>query len=237
MVTCFQTPDAIVMDFFAGSCSTAQAVLEVNESDDMNLRSIMIQLPEATGREDFPTIADVGLRRWRAVRDRLQKDRESKLKPADSVEPDLGFRTFRLAESHYRQWEMAEGEEADGAALAEQLRLFKDPLREGWEGDAGLGVGGAGVIYEVAIKTAGYGLNCRIERVAADSGGEHNAVYRVSDPDRGQHFHITLDSKLDPATPRTLGLAGDTDLFVCRDTALDDALAANLALQCPLRTI
>ncbi|MEX0887559.1 MAG: hypothetical protein WD009_14095 [Phycisphaeraceae bacterium] len=84
------------------------------------------------------------------------------------------------------------------------------------------------------IKTAGYGRNCRIERV---EGCEHNEVYCVTDPDRGQRFHITLDSKLHADTPRTLGLAGDTDLYRCRDTALDDALAANLALQCRLRTI
>jgi adenine-specific DNA-methyltransferase len=30
---------------------------------------------------------------------------------------------------------------------------------------------------------------------------------------------------------------GKDDLFICRDIALDDELAANLALQCRLKTI
>lgn len=55
--------------------------------------------------------------------------------------------------------------------------------------------------------------------------------------DHGRRFQVTLDSKLHVHTPRTLGLAGAIDLFVCRDTALDDAHVANLVLHCRLRTI
>ncbi len=36
----------LVLDFFAGSCTTAQAVLELNREDDGNRRFIMVQLPE-----------------------------------------------------------------------------------------------------------------------------------------------------------------------------------------------
>ena len=90
------------------------------------------------------------------------------------------------------------------------------------------------MIYEVALKEAGYGLNCRIEK---RDGIETNTVYRVTDPDRGLFFDICLDGRLGPATATALDLKGDDHLFVCRDVALDDALAANLALQCRLKTI
>jgi adenine-specific DNA-methyltransferase len=47
---------------------------------------------------------------------------------------------------------------------------------------------------------------------------------------------VCLDDRIDPSTPRDLSLARD-DVFICRDVALTDELAANLALQCRLKTI
>ena len=61
-------------------------------------------------------------------------------------------------------------------------------------------------------------------------------MHRVTDPDIGQSFLICVDQELQPATVAALRLTAD-DLFVCRDVALTDDLAANLALQCRLKTI
>ena len=49
-------------------------------------------------------------------------------------------------------------------------------------------------------------------------------------------FHICLDERLKPEVAEALKLS-KKDLFVCRDSALTDEMAANLALQCRLRTI
>ncbi len=54
--------------------------------------------------------------------------------------------------------------------------------------------------------------------------------------ERGQCLLICLDDTLDDSTPKALGL-GQDDLFICRDVALSDELAANLALQCRLKTV
>ena len=53
----------------------------------------------------------------------------------------------------------------------------------------------------------------------------------MSDEYSGRAFTICLADTIDLAGVKPLGLAKD-DLFVCRDTALDDTVAANLALQC-----
>jgi adenine-specific DNA-methyltransferase len=58
----------------------------------------------------------------------------------------------------------------------------------------------------------------------------------VVDAEKGQSFTITLDDTLTVEAVRALNL-GKTGLFICRDTALDDTLAANLALQCHLKLI
>jgi len=211
-------PDSedIILDFFAGSCTTAQAVLELNREDGGDRRFIMVQLPEPTSNQQFPTIAEIGKERIRRVVERMKKEREGQL-ALDKPE-DLGFKVFKLAPSNYRQWD---GAQPDAAAYARQAEMFADPLVEGWQLE--------NVLYEVALKE-GYGLNVQVEETAV------KGVQRVTDPDKGQAFYLTLAGKIALKDLRLLDLKKD-NLFVCRDAALDDEAAANLALQCRLKTI
>jgi len=220
----------IVLDFFAGSCPLAQAVLELNREDGGNRRYVAVQLPEPTPEGSpardlgLATIADIGKERIRRVIHKLEEGNggQQSLEQREAPE-DLGFRVFRLAESNFRQWTPPEGGEPEG--YVEQMGMFEDPLLDNWTPER--------VVYEVALKEAGFGLNCRIERLPSVAG---NTVWLVTDTDMEQAFRICLDDKLDPEAIRALDLGKD-DLFICRDVALDDELAANLALQCRLRTI
>jgi len=208
--------DDIILDFFAGSCTTAQAVLELNRADGGDRRFIMVQLPEPTGSKQFPTIAEIGKERIRRVVTRMKKEREGQM-ALDKPE-DLGFKVFKLASSNYRQWD---GTQPDADAYARQAEMFADPLVEGWRPE--------NVLYEVALKE-GYGLNVQVEETAV------KGVQRVTDRDKGQSFYLTLAGKIALKNLRPLDLKKD-DLFICRDSALDDEAAANLALQCRLKTI
>jgi adenine-specific DNA-methyltransferase len=126
------------------------------------------------------------------------------------------------------------------------MGMFIDPLLPGWKA--------MDVIYEVALKE-GYSLTSQIaefhpqitqisqkgkaakeQSVKSAQSADENAVYRVTDADKGQSFLICLDDKLKAAAIKALGLKKD-DLFICRDVALTDEQAANLALQCKLKTI
>jgi len=216
--------DAIILDFFAGSCTTAQAVLELNHEDGGNRRFIMVQLPEPTGREDFPTIADIGKERIRRVVARMKNaDTDKHDLPARDAPEDLGFRVFKLAPSTYRNW--AGVDAADDADLpdryAAQMELHGDGLADGWTPEA--------VIAEVALKEAGFGLGYAVEPLA-------DSLWRVTDHDTDRSFIISLadDLRLEDVEP--LGLDKET-LLVCRATALDDTTAGNLELQCRLRVI
>jgi len=206
----------IILDFFAGSCSTAHATLELNREDGGSRRFIMVQLPEPTGNKQFPTIAEIGKERIRRVVTRMKKDRERQL-ALDKPE-DLGFKVFKLARSNYRQWDDAQ---PDADAFARQAEMFENPLVEGWQPE--------NVLYEVALKE-GYGLNVQVEQTAV------KGVQSVTDPDKGQSFYLTLAGKIALKDLRPLDLKKD-DLLICRDSALDDEAAANLALQCRLKTI
>jgi len=72
--------DDVVLDFFAGSGTTAQAVLELNKQDGGNRKFILVQLPGPTGRTDYPTIADITKERVRRVIKKLGDEDAAKQK-------------------------------------------------------------------------------------------------------------------------------------------------------------
>lgn len=216
-------PNSIVLDFFAGSCTTAQAVLDLNHDDGGNRRFIMVQLQEPTPEGSkarnagYETISEIGKARIQRV---LNKMNEGNLLHESE---DLGVRVFKLTESSYRLWSGINEDTPE--SYAEQLRAFADnPLVNDWQV--------ADVIHEVAIKE-GYGLDSLIEHV---DGVERNTIFRVISADKVQSFFICLDDELFQDELNKLNLTND-DLFVCRDHAIDDTKVANLALQCRLKTI
>jgi adenine-specific DNA-methyltransferase len=219
----------LVVDFFAGSCTTANAAIQQNHEDGGNRRFIMVQMPEATPEESaarqagLNTIAEIGKERTRRVIKKLKDDSKGKLDLKDRETPeDLGFKVFKLAESNYQRWRGTDAK--TGGALLAEMEKQVDPLVPGWKP--------MNVIYEVALKE-GYSLTCGIEEVKSVAG---NTIHRVTDADKGQSFLICLDDKLKAAAIKALGMKKD-DLFICRDVALTDEQAANLALQCKLKTI
>jgi adenine-specific DNA-methyltransferase len=98
------TEDGIVLDFFARSGSTAQAVVQQNRQDGGNRKSVLVQLPEPTGRSDYPTIADVTKERMRRVFKKVNDVKVGRLDLECSTCQDLGFRVFKLAESNFTPW-------------------------------------------------------------------------------------------------------------------------------------
>ncbi|MDB9468562.1 site-specific DNA-methyltransferase [Dolichospermum circinale] len=216
--------DGIILDFFAGSGTTAHAVLDINSEDGNDRRFIVVQLPEKTDNEDFLTIADISKERIRRSIQKIKSSENGKLPLQNRETPeDLGFKVLKLSKSNYRQSaELPSDTETE--AYIEQLELFNDPLVDGWKPE--------NVIYEVMLKQ-GYSLTSRIEQVTEI---ESATIYKVTDEDKRQHFYISLDNQFHFETARTLKLTKN-DLLICRDMAIDDTTAANLVLQCRLTTI
>jgi adenine-specific DNA-methyltransferase len=89
--------DDLILDFYAGSCSTAHAALSLNAEDGGNRRFIMIQLDEHCGEstkafeQGFKTIADIGRERIRRAGKKFKAEY-----PLMSTSLDVGFRALRL---------------------------------------------------------------------------------------------------------------------------------------------
>lgn len=155
----------IVLDFFAGSGTTAHAVLDLNKQDGGNRKFILVQLPEPTGRADYPTIADITKERVRRVIKKLDTEAAGKL-DLDSAEQDRGFRVFKLAASNFKPWNSGAVHEAE--ALSAQLALHVDHIVDG-RGELDL-------LYEILLKS-GYPLTTSVNCV--ELAGKK--VYSVAD--------------------------------------------------------
>jgi adenine-specific DNA-methyltransferase len=86
----------LVLDFFAGSATTAHAVLKANAEDRGARRFIMVQLGETIvsdleGGRAFSTIAEVSRERIRRAAEKISKEA-----PSDEKVLDLGFRALRV---------------------------------------------------------------------------------------------------------------------------------------------
>ncbi len=94
----------LILDFFAGSASTAEAVIDTNRQDGGDRRYILVQIAEETGATDIKTISEFARLRIRKVGERLVTDQEE---VGQASKLDTGFRAFAIdtscmADVHYR---------------------------------------------------------------------------------------------------------------------------------------
>ncbi|MFD7308555.1 site-specific DNA-methyltransferase [Promicromonospora sp. NPDC059942] len=101
-------PNALVLDFFAGSGSTGHAVMDLNAADGGRRRFILVQLDEPVNRDGYATIADITRERLRRAGRKVAENLT-----LESTDIDLGFRSYRLASSNLLPW--------DGKKAAEDI--------------------------------------------------------------------------------------------------------------------
>lgn len=178
--------DDLILDFFAGSGTTAHAILDLNKEELGNRKYICVQLPELCDEKSeafkagYKTIADISKERIRraskkikneidqdikALSDKIRK-LEGELPTPETKEEienlksqisnlqsqDLGFKVLKLEDSNFKQWKQLSGHDAQ--ALAEQIKLFVDPVAELATAQR--------MVYELLLKS-GKDLNSQIE--------------------------------------------------------------------------
>ncbi|EFX91812.1 DNA (cytosine-5-)-methyltransferase [Actinobacillus ureae ATCC 25976] len=162
--------DYLVLDFFAGSSTTAHAVMQLNAEDNGNRRFICVQLPEETDEKSeaykagFKNIAEISKERIRRAGSQiLQKNEENR--PLD-----VGFKVFKLTDSHFKQWQSPTAEN-----LAQQLEMFIDNVKENAEPQA--------MLYEILLRL-GLKLTCNVRY--------ENNIFWIED-EKSQHYAILLE--------------------------------------------
>jgi adenine-specific DNA-methyltransferase len=158
----------IVLDFFAGSGTTSQAVLELNQEDHGKRKFILVQLPELVDinsesyKEGYKSIADIGKERIRRSIKKIEKEKledqsEKRFqidfnKNEEQKPLDLGFKCFKLTSSNFKVWR---GTEIAEDNLVQQLDAFTNPVRKDALQE--------NMLFELILK-AGYLLTDKIDK-------------------------------------------------------------------------
>ncbi len=123
----------IILDFFAGSCSTAHAVMQMSSEDKIRRRFIMVQIPEEidasteAAKAGFKSIADIGKERIRLSAKKIR----SEFPQAGDL--DFGFRVLKLDSSnmkdvYYRPDELKQSDLLDMVDNVKDDRTSEDLL-------------------------------------------------------------------------------------------------------------
>lgn len=205
LLNTFSDDECIVIDFFSGSGSSAQSVLEFNLSESSKRTFVAVQFPEVCEEKSeafkagYSTIAEICKERIRRVSSNLKNDNES-------VDVDLGFKVFSLTPSNYKSWKNYQGTSTQD--LENQLDLFnQNPLREGYTKD--------GLLSEV-ILIEGFTL-CSDISILKEI--ETNSIKRITSEYCEHALLVCLDETIHKETIAKLHL-GDADVFICLDSAV-----------------
>lgn len=105
ILTIASDEDSIALDFFSGSATIADAIMQKNFEDGGSRRFILVQLPEeAPG--DWGTLCDIGEERIRRAGAKVKAEVEEankQLEPGAEPKPvpDIGFRVLRIDSSNF----------------------------------------------------------------------------------------------------------------------------------------
>ena len=119
LIQTFTNKNDLIVDLFAGSCTTAQACFEQNDEDAGNRKCISIQYPEICDSEGeafsagFKTICDIGTTRMK------------KLQAKYSFSSDIGYRYFKVDDSNMKDVYYSASDYKQG-----NLDMFESNIKE-----------------------------------------------------------------------------------------------------------
>lgn len=152
----------IVLDFFLGSATTGEAVIQFNSSNNTSIQYMLVQLPEETDekseayKDDYRTIPDIAEERIRRAENKIiseNPDLKDKL--------DIGFKVFELSSSNIKKWNV------DTADLNEQIEMQLENIQSN--------ANNLDLVYEIMLKQ-GLDLSLPIEEIKIDD----TTIYKIA---------------------------------------------------------
>jgi adenine-specific DNA-methyltransferase len=140
--------DSIVLDFFSGSATTAEAVMKLNSEDGGKRKFIMVQLPETCDKKSeaykagYANICEIGEERIRRAGQKICEKNADK----EGIEQlDIGFKVFKLDETNLKIWN------EESILIEKDLLDLIEPVKEGRTQED--------VVYEILLK---YGIDLTV---------------------------------------------------------------------------
>ncbi|EMT45811.1 site-specific DNA-methyltransferase [Anoxybacillus flavithermus] len=151
--------DSLVLDFFSGSATLAEAVMKLNSEDHGNRRYVLIQLPERCDgsteayKAGYKNICEIG-------KERIRRAGEKIVQETGKTDLDIGFKVFTLDSSNMKTWD-PDFENLEQTLLDLQNNMKEDRTKED-------------LLYEILLKI-GLPLTTPIEEI--DYNGK--TIYNV----------------------------------------------------------
>lgn len=143
--------NAIILDFFSGSATTANATIKLNSEDGGNRRFICVQLPEVLDENSeaykagHRTICDIGKERIRLVgKNILAENNQLELGDEEKSPLDVGFKVFKLDTSNLKTWDGTPIQDTQIDLFYERLNAMIDTVKDDRTD--------MDVVYEVMLK-------------------------------------------------------------------------------------
>ena len=206
------TPEGngLIIDFFAGTGTTAHAVFEQNAADGGKRRVLLVQFPEPLDRRDYPTISKLTCQRLKLAAKRLRKENPL-------FKGDTGFRVFKLDASNMAEW-LPQRDDLQGSLAARVTHLKPERTEDD-------------ILYELLLKL---GLDLAVPTDTKTIAGKK--VHSVG----AGSLIACLDTKITGADSEALALgiakwhkelnpAGETAVVFRDDAFADDVVKTNVA--------
>ncbi|WP_418543174.1 site-specific DNA-methyltransferase [Intestinibacter bartlettii] len=155
--------DSLVLDFFSGSSTTADAIIKMNLEDKGSRKFILVQIPELVDNDSdayksgYKNICEIGKERIRRAGDKIVSENKDK----EGIENlDIGFKVFKLDSSNLKSWDSSI-DNLEQNLLDMESNLKKDRTNED-------------LLYEILLKS-GVELTAKIEEIKVG----YNTLYNI----------------------------------------------------------
>ncbi len=207
--------DAIILDFFSGSATTAHAVMQLNAQDDGRRKFILVQVPEETDENSearkvgYKNICEIGKERIRRAGEKIKEEIEAanaQLKIGEETKqvPDIGFKVFRTADTNIK-WNLYDAlGQLDTSAMTHTPDLA----------DFTMGFNDIDVVYEVMLRQKDVPLSTTLETLT--DIGSRTYLY-------GSAYLVCLETEITEKLIDKLAALDPLPIkFVFRDSAFKD---------------
>lgn len=200
----FSDSDSIIMDYFSGSATTAQAVNELNAEDGGNRKYILVQCEEKYAenseafKEGFISVWDVALSRIKNMGN-----------VGINTHCDMGVKVFRVADTNIKWNSLIDM----GQINLKQMETSPDTI------DFMPNTKDIDVVYELMLRQRDIPLSSKIEQIFCGGGYQRTYLYADS-------YLVCLETKItEELIDKLAGIDPLPIKFIFRDSAFQDDIA------------
>lgn len=212
------TGDDIILDFFSGSATTADAVMSLNAEDGGNRKHILVQLPEVCDEKSeaykagFGNICEIGKERIRRAAKKLTETHgQMQIGDSEKKPLDVGFRVFKLDSSNLQTWDATPVDELRLEDLLNRMNTMINRVKAD-RSDLDM-------VCEVMLKL-GVPLTYSVSKVAVNS----KVAYTVGDDCL---LLVCLAADITPEDVEAMAEYVPAKVIISRDSLANDTAMAN----------